>query len=282
MNSRMPKKEVRYSVIFFLLVTIIAFVSPWLGGSPSSPGPGFILWGTAPLLVAMLMRTVTRDWSDAGLKPAIRENALWYGLTILAVPVMMGFTLLSGTMTSAASISGFSMGTYLNLVLPGIGVFFIFAVFEEFGWRGYLVPKLASSGMNRFLAYAIVTIVWATWHMPYIRELTWVTSGSEELITAIPRLYLMFFAYAILYYELRLVTGSVWPAVLLHCLTNAIQHPLAADFLKIVPGMEYLVSFNGLFIIGLVGLVGIALNRWRMRKVAGTSRSFARGSGVTG
>ncbi len=255
-------------VIFSSLVLLLAFIGPLLGGTPSSPGLGVILWGIAPALVALLMRLVTRDWSDAGLKPAIRKNAVWYALSLLAIPGIMVLTLLVGTVFSLSSVSGFSLVDYLGKVLPGIAVFFIFAVFEEFGWRGYLAPKLASIGINSYLGYTITALVWATWHMPYIRELTWVYS-SEDLTTFIPRYYLLIFAYSILWNESRLITGSVWPAVLMHCLINSIQHPMDADYLTIAPGMEYLVSFNGLFIIAVTGLAGIILNQWRMRQSAG-------------
>lgn len=162
---------------------------------------------------------------------------------------------------------------YLKMVLPGIAVFLITATFEEIGWRGYMVPKLASIGINTYLAYAIGAVVWATWHMPYIRELTWVSPVQEDVLSSIPRLYLMFFAYSILYNEIRLITGSVWSAVLFHSFVNAIQHPIAAEYLKIVPGQEYLVSFSGLFMISFAGLLGIALNRWRIRN-ANLSKSF--------
>lgn len=271
------KKTIGCIAAFILLVTAVAFASPLLGGSPSSFGPGFILWGIAPLLVAILLRIVTRDWSDAGFKPAIRKNVRWYIISILACPVIMALTLLFGAMVSASSVIGFSMASYIKMVLPGMAVFFIFAIFEEFGWRGYLSPKLSSLGINDYLACAIVAVVWATWHLPFIRELTWTYAGPESLLTFIPRFYLGCFAMAIFYNELRIMTGSVWPAVLLHCLTNSIQHPLAADFLKIVPGTEYLVSFNGLFMIAATGLLGVALNLWRKRKVslAGHLKSLA-------
>jgi hypothetical protein len=95
---------------------------------------------------------------------------------------------------------------------------------------------------------------------------------QEDVLASIPRLYLMFFAYSILYNEVRLITGSVWAAVLFHSFVNAIQHPLAAEYLKIVPGQEYLVSFSGLFMIAFVGLLGIALNWWRVRKDGGFSK----------
>lgn len=273
MKDSERKKTIWYIMIFSLLVTAVAFVAPLLGGSPSKPGLGVILWGMAPMLVALLMRTVTHDWSDAGFKPTIRKNAWWYIFIILVSCVMMGLLLLVGKVISLSSVSGFSMVPYLKMVLLGMVVFFITATFEEIGWRGYMVPKLASIGINAYLAYAIVAVIWATWHMPYINELTWVSSVQEDVPSSIPRLYLMFFAYSILYNEIRLITGSVWSVVLFHSFVNAIQHPLAAEYLKIVPGQEYLVSFSGLFMIAFAGILGIALNRWRMRN-AGLSKSL--------
>lgn len=273
MKDSERKKTIGYIVIFSILVMGVTFTAPLLGGSLSKPGPGVILWGMAPMLVALLMRTVTHDWSDAGFKPEIRKNVRWYIFIVLASSVMVVLLLLVGTMTSFASFSGFSLIPYLKMVLPGLAVFLITATFEEVGWRGYLVPKLASIGINTYLAYAIGAVVWATWHLPYLRELTWVSSVQEDVLASIPRLYLMFFAYSIFYNEIRLITGSVWAAVLFHSFVNAIQHPIAAEYLKIVPGQEYLVSFSGLFMIAFVGILGIALNRWRMRKVD-LSKSF--------
>ncbi len=271
MNDAKRKKIIWCIVIFSILVTTVAFLGPMLGGNPSSLGPGFVLWGTAPMLIAILMRLVTRDWSDAGFKPAIRKNAKWYIVSIFAFPIMTVFTLLIGQIISVSSFSGFSMAPYLKMVLPGMAIFFVFAIFEESGWRGYLVPKLASIGTNSYLASAVVAVVWTTWHLPYIRELSWVYS-SEYLITFIPRYYLTLFVFAILYNEIRIITGSIWPAILMHCFANSFGHPLY-EYVKIAPGMEYLVSASGLFMVTFAGLFGITLNRWRMRK-ASLSKSF--------
>jgi membrane protease YdiL (CAAX protease family) len=73
------------------------------------------------------------------------------------------------------------------------------------------------------------------------------------------------FAFSILYNEIRMVTGSVWPAVLMHCLTNAVGHPLFAEFVKVAPGTEYLISSSGLFMIVLIGSVGVSVNWWRRK-----------------
>lgn len=273
MNTVLRKKTIIRIATFTILVIILAFLAPLLGGSPSAMGPGFILWGAAPLLTALLVRLATRDWADAGLRLALRENAGWYLLALIACPALAAINLIAGAWLSVSALDGFAWGAYLQMVLPGLAAFFGFAIFEEFGWRGYLVPKLASLRINPFLGYAITALIWGTWHLPYIRELSWVYS-TEDLMTFLPRFYLYTFAYSILWNEIRTITGSVWPVVLLHSLTNAIQHPLAADYLKITPGMEPLFAFNGLFIIVLTGLVGIIIQRWRIQK-SGRLQSFA-------
>lgn len=94
--------------------------------------------------------------------------------------------MLVGEAFLVSSLPGFALNPYLQMVMPGLAVFFMFAIFEEFGWRGYLAPKLASLGINRYLGYAITVVVWATWHLPYIRELSWVYS-AEDLATFLHR-----------------------------------------------------------------------------------------------
>jgi len=250
-------------VIFSALVTALAWISPWLGGSPSSPGLGLFLWGTAPMLASIILRFAARDWSDLGGKPAFGKNARWYWVSILFFPLLMAVTLAVDVLVSLASVSGFSMGKYLQTSLIAFPFFLIFAVFEEVGWRGYLSPKLDSLGINRFAASAILAVVWATWHMPYIRELTWVYS-SEDLAAFIPRFYLLCFALALVYDEIRRITGTFWTAVLMHGVGNAFGHPLVAGYVAYAAGMEYLGSVsNGLIMIALACLLGIAINRWR-------------------
>lgn len=265
MNDFARKKTIWLIVIFSIAVNGVAWISRLLGGSPASPGLGFILWGIAPLLVSMLMRAMTRDWSNLGIKPAVGKNIQWYVVSFLALPVLMGLTLLVGNFFSVSSVSNFLLGRYLQTALTALPIFFVFAIFEEAGWRGYLAPKLDSLGCNRYVAAALVAIVWASWHLPYFRELTWVYS-SEDLITYLPRFYLVCFALSILYGEIRNLTGTFWPAVLMHAAGNSFGHPLSADYVTLALGKEYLGNVgNGFFFIIFVGLLGVAINWWRLR-----------------
>jgi hypothetical protein len=92
-------------------------MGPLLGGNPAEPGPGFVLWGTAPMVVAVLIRCVTRDWTDLGIKPAFKKNVRGYVISFLACPIRMALTLIFGVLISATSISGFSLVPYVSRVV---------------------------------------------------------------------------------------------------------------------------------------------------------------------
>lgn len=265
MDTDNRPKSIRGVVIYSLLVLLIAWLSPLLGGSPSEPGLGFILWATSPLLVALLMRTITKDWSDIGLNPGLKQNWIWYIVSFVTYPVLMTLALLIGVITGTTSVSDFSMGEYLQTVFLALPVFFIFAIFEEIGWRGYLVPKLATIGLNRYLSAAILALVWTLWHVPYLRELTWIDSNGNLLIFTL-RYYLVLFAFSIFYGEIRFITSSVWTSVLIHAVNNSFGHPLDANYITIMEGNDYLASIStGVFIIIFVALTGIAIREARMR-----------------
>ena len=53
----------------------------------------------------------------------------------------------------------FLMPAFLQAFLPALVLYFVFAAFEEFGWRGYLAPKMYSLGWNVFLAHALVAVI---------------------------------------------------------------------------------------------------------------------------
>lgn len=51
--------------------------------------------------------------------------------------------------------------------IAGVIVVSILALFEEIGWRGWLLPRLVElAGRRR--AVVICSVVWAAWHIPYV------------------------------------------------------------------------------------------------------------------
>jgi membrane protease YdiL (CAAX protease family) len=255
-------------VIYSVSVNVLAWWGSSLGGDPASPGLGFLIWGTAPAVVALAMRAITRDWSDFGARPSISRYGAWYLVSAMAFPLALAVALVLGTATGASTVSGSSWSAFRGAAGTGMLTFFVFALFEEVGWRGYLAPKLYSLHMNVFIAHTLVALVWASWHLPYIAELSSYT--TEATATFIPRFYLGTAAFSILLGEIRIITATFWPAVLMHWIGNAIANPLAAEVVTLTPGREYLgsIGIDGASMIVCLGGLGLAVHRWRTRTTA--------------
>lgn len=67
------------------------------------------------------------------------------------------------TMPSATTFLGSML---LASIFIGPTINAVFAFGEEFGWRGYLLPKLMPLGKRN--AYIILGIIWGLWHAPLI------------------------------------------------------------------------------------------------------------------
>jgi membrane protease YdiL (CAAX protease family) len=257
------KQAIRNILIFAILVNGLAWLGPVLGGDPTTPGPGFLVWGTAPLVSALVMVFLLRDKVSMGFRPAFRGNGRWYALSILAYPVTIAVVLALGLLLGASSISNFTVPAFTTAMLPLAVIFFFFALFEEVGWRGYLAPRVYGLS-DSLLGHALVGLIWASWHFPYLREL-WAHT-SEGLVTLLPRFVLGAIIFAVVYGEIRIRVGSVWPAVLMHWIGNTIANTLLAGFagegfVRLAPGKEWLGSFGveGVLMIALFGLLGSVL-----------------------
>lgn len=256
-------QAIRNIIIFTILVNGLAWLGPVLGGDPTSPGPGFLVWGAAPVVSALAMKFLLRDKVSFGFRPAFKGNSRWYALSVLVYPVTITVVLAVGMLLGASTISSFTVPEFVTAMIPLAVTFFIFAFFEEVGWRGYLSPKVY--GMNdSLLGHVLVGVVWASWHFPYMREL-WLHT-SESLVTLLPRFILGTIVFAVVYGEIRIRTGSFWPAVLMHWVGNTIANTLLSGFagegfVSLVPGMEWIGSFGveGVLMIAIFGLLGGAL-----------------------
>jgi membrane protease YdiL (CAAX protease family) len=188
------KQAIRNIIIFAILVNVLAWLGPVLGGDPITPGPGFLVWATAPILSVLVMKFLLRDKVSLGFKPTFRGNGRWYALSIFAFPVAIVVVLALGLLLGASTISNFTLPTFVTAMIPLAVTFFIFAFIEEVGWRGYLAPKVY--GLNdRLLGHVLVGVIWASWHFPYLRELWAHTSEGE--VTLLPRFILGTIVFAV-------------------------------------------------------------------------------------
>jgi membrane protease YdiL (CAAX protease family) len=95
----------------------------------------------------------------------------------------------------------------------------IFAFGEEFGWRGYLLPRLMArlGAWPGLLAHGAV---WGLWHAPLIFLIGYNYPGQPVL--GVPLFVVACTLLGVLFGWLRLASGSVWPPTIAHAAFNAI------------------------------------------------------------
>jgi membrane protease YdiL (CAAX protease family) len=104
-----------------------------------------------------------------------------------------------------------------RFVTVGLAINVAFALGEELGWRGFLVPKLAER--LSFTRTALVSgIIWASWHVPLIIFADY--NGGTPTLYSIACFAVMVVGISFPLAWLRLRSGSVWPAALLHASHN--------------------------------------------------------------
>jgi membrane protease YdiL (CAAX protease family) len=100
--------------------------------------------------------------------------------------------------------------SYANWILP----FITYSIFEEFGWRGFLLPHLQSR-YSAFKSSFILTIILACWHLPFFLwrfQFSW-------LIT-VGFFFSLFIGALILTTIFNLSKGSLVSVILFHFCNN--------------------------------------------------------------
>jgi uncharacterized protein len=107
----------------------------------------------------------------------------------------------------------FQLGSLL--IAPGINALFAFG--EEWGWRGFLLPKLLPLG--QWAALLLTGVLWGLWHLPIVL-LGYDYAFHPKFGIVLMTLFCVIFG--ILLGWLRLATGSIWPAAIGHGALNAV------------------------------------------------------------
>ncbi len=254
-EAQLPSSEKSATVQWagIALYIIIAFAlswALWLGlgalGVPFTIRAAIGMFG--PALAAVIVRLLRHEgFADAGLRLGARgQRGTWriYLAAYLAPPLLIaasiGLVLLVGYQHWALSAN---MHALLNASLKtipagytadqlvlisllsqtalaftfGIPFNMIFTFGEEFGWRGYLLPRLAPLGG---IPAAIITgVVWGLWHAPLIVLNGYNYPGHPWL--GVLMMVVFTTALSCVFAWLRFRSSSVWPSTLAHAAFNA-------------------------------------------------------------
>ena len=249
MNTKAHKKIFTFlgltaalSVIFYYLII--------KAGSLQAYGGALVLglmW--VPGISGMATQLIyERTLRGMGWKPGkFKYLLLAYLLPLGYCLVVYGFTWFTGlgNVPNAdmmaqvdANLSGLNAAPLVKILLYSafLAVFGLFmglitGAGEEIGWRGLFVPELArvTSFRNTVL---ISGAVWALWHLPLILFADYNLPGVPVWY-AVLMFTIMVVGISTVFAWLRLKSGSLWPAAVLHASHNlfvqAIFTPLTAQ-----------------------------------------------------
>lgn len=263
-----------------IIFTIVVIASGWIGqlinrATQSEPEEslGMLLWLVAPLIAMLLLRAFAGDgWKDIGLPPNFKGNLQWYLVALLVFPVITLICAYVGKWAGWIDMSGFDYGVFGKALLLALIPNFIKNIPEEFVWRGYLTPKLLLLKVSDWQLYLLVGLIWGVWHVPYylyfLGPETVQGFTSLSLGVFIPLTVLTMVAWSVVFVEIWRITGSIWPAVLMHMVEDAFVNPMALDpNFRIDAGKELLIHpAMGVLSIALYVAVGLWIRRERKKK----------------
>jgi uncharacterized protein len=250
----------RAMVFAFGVLALSTFASVFITDNSS---PAALLFVMSPTLISLVLRATGDGWSDSGLRLG---GQLWhYSFAVTLFPVLAGLTLAAGAATGHVEIGSdfateFAIDALAQL-LPSL----VFAFGEEWGWRGYLEPRLDEAQVGRFQRHLIVGLLWAVWHVPYILALG-AHYTALPLVVQLPLFHIAVVMMAFIWGPLRTATDSAWPAILGHGVANAVAFPLLNPILVKIESPLWFAARPE----GLVTLSGLTLAAfWLYRTSAG-------------
>jgi membrane protease YdiL (CAAX protease family) len=283
-----PTHPVRWrGVLVFLL---LAFGLAWIPflALHSNTNPVvqrlILLLQFVPALAAALVRgpLLREGFTDSGLRLNLtrRQSLSTYGFAVLLLPLLLVGAILLGLVLHLATWApqssqtndvlplGFSglplpsnvLGIVVEVaVLSNVGALVTFG--EEFGWRGYLLPRLMPLGQN--WAILLSGLIWAAWHLP-LNLLYGVNGGLQGF----PFWLVWTIGLGAVLGWLRLRSQSVWPAAIMHAQVDALPR-LESVLLAPTPSDPVFVILQlGVIALGLVLALRGSLTRWWLREEA--------------
>jgi membrane protease YdiL (CAAX protease family) len=207
------------SVFYFLIISRGRMTELYTGGLMWSPGVAALI---TKLIYQKNLRGIGWGWGKT------RWQALSYFAPPLLALVVYAIVWLTG-------IGGYSEEPLMSLMAREVGqeipfaatlllfatVGFLlggfFALGEEIGWRGLLVPELAKT--TSFTRLSLISgAIWSVYHYPILLFADY-NSGTNKAYALFAFTW-MVVASSFIYAWFRLRSGSVWTAVILHASHN--------------------------------------------------------------
>jgi membrane protease YdiL (CAAX protease family) len=256
----------RSLILFVVLFNLLGWLG-WLvaqAATTEAVGLGTLIWLVSPFAVSLGLRLFSRDWHDIGLRPHFRGNGKWYLFSFLVFPVIVTAVVVVGTLTGATSLSNFQPGALIAAAATALAFTVVKNILEEFAWRGYMTPKVNALVKDPLMGHLLVGLTWGVWHIPYYLALLdrdqLAAYTPLSLSTYLPLVIIGMTVAGILFGELRLVTRSTWPAVVMHTTSNVLITTLLIDgHVHLSSGTAFLLTPSWEGVLSMVLIAGAGL-----------------------
>jgi membrane protease YdiL (CAAX protease family) len=216
--TRDPRRQVVAYIVLVLAISWAFEAYLITHGGVRAFGPAalaVLMW--IPGLVSVALRLATRSgFGDVGFAAGrARHHAF-----ALVVPLVLA--LLTAILGSALGMLDLALASTDSLarnwgVFVAMFAFGLFAAFgEELGWRGFLLPKALAAGIAR--PFLLTGVVWAAWHLPLV--LLGGFYATRHAVAMTLAYAAMIVAMSFVLSELRVRSGSVWVATVMHAAHN--------------------------------------------------------------
>lgn len=253
-KNNKAKRNIAIYIIGVLFLSIVG----GLVTTTTSSDVGGLLFIISPVLMMTLLRFWGGDgWKDAGLSLRMKACWRWYLFSLLAYPVTIVLVIVLGVILGITTVNG-NLNTLLPNLMLGVAAQLIprmlFAMFEELGWRGYLEPRLAALDVSDIQRHVFVGVIWALWHFPLILSTDYTKIPYEIFL---PAFIIGVTLASIVYGQLRKISGTVWPPVLMHGAANTVAWAfLQTNFVTIQNKLLANITPESLLVMLLWGALG--------------------------
>lgn len=231
--------------------------------------PAFAAFATCTLLKIDL-GTLGWNWRPARYEAWAYVTPILYALPVYiatwaAISGSFRFSTFADPLGKAFGFPNSPRAAAIFLAIPSYAVLGVIsstarALGEEIGWRGFLLPRLV--GQFGFTFGCLISgCIWAVWHYPGLLLADY--NAGTQPVFALACFTFMVIADAYILGWLRLKSGSLWPAAILHASHNLFIQAIFDRMTAPVGKALYITTEFGCGLVLTIGAFAVYL--WTRR-----------------
>jgi membrane protease YdiL (CAAX protease family) len=208
-----------------------------------------LMWmpAAAAVITALIFQRNLRGfgWGPGKIKYLV------YGFAIPFVYTSIAYAFIWITGLGRLSSTGGLLDSIINGATLGVLQAIILVLGEEIGWRGMMTPQLAK--LTSFNKTALIGgVIWGLWHVPIIMFGGY--NNGAPVWYSMLAFFILIISMNFVFTWLRLASGSIWPAVIMHAVHNvfiqSVYEPLTEN-----AGMTQYFSDEFGAVLAVIGII---------------------------